>query len=186
MALQISPKPCEVCGSKFIPHRKRRTVRTCSRSCTRHLIWSSKGTALERAALRLSENSTPEPNSGCILWTGPLNAWGYGEASLSGKRILAHRLAHKIHRGEIGPGLLVLHRCDTPACVNPDHLWLGTNAENMRDMASKGRAYKPGDQCARGHTYEFLPGPKLRRICKICRADNQRKRQAAKKLLRHA
>jgi HNH endonuclease len=77
--------------------------------------------------------------SGCIEFRGRLNACGYGVLRINGRSTLAHRAAHELHVGPIPDGLQVLHTCDNPACINPDHLWLGTHTDNMRDMASKGR-----------------------------------------------
>ena len=75
----------------------------------------------------------------CLLWTGPVcKKWGYGKCNRMGET-LAHRAAYKIKHGSIPSGMLVCHTCDTPACCNVDHLFLGTNADNMRDMAGKKR-----------------------------------------------
>ena len=82
--------------------------------------------------------------SGCWIWTGARNSFGYGLMELHGlgRRNCtgAHRVSWMLHRGEIPPGLNVLHRCDVPACVNPEHLWLGTYKDNMQDSIAKGRA----------------------------------------------
>lgn len=87
----------------------------------------------------------PEPNSGCWLWEAFTNAGGYGQMTI-GKRsdgtILAHRAAWIIYRGDIPEGLGVLHRCDNPPCVNPDHLFLGTEKDNMQDCSRKNRVNK--------------------------------------------
>jgi hypothetical protein len=82
----------------------------------------------------------------CWLWEAAMNPQGYGQFGLErdrakgiNKRVAAHRFAWELTYGPIPEGLSVLHRCDTPLCVNPKHLFLGTQADNMRDMAAKGR-----------------------------------------------
>lgn len=90
----------------------------------------------------------PEPNSGCWLWTGGFfDKDGYGIFCINQKwKERAHRLSFRIHNGLIPEGLFVLHHCDVPCCVNPDHLFLGTQADNMEDKVSKGRQNKGVDQ----------------------------------------
>jgi len=90
--------------------------------------------------------SIPEPMSGCWLWLGSLNSWGYGRTAYSIRA--AHRLSYAASRGD-ARNMLVLHRCDTPCCVNPDHLFLGTQVDNMRDMADKGRSGTARGECNR-------------------------------------
>ncbi len=84
-------------------------------------------------------------DSGCWEWTGRRDDHGYGfirqgRGGLKSKRYPAHRMAFDWFKGGIPEGMLVLHECDNPPCVNPDHLRLGTQADNMRDMKMKGRA----------------------------------------------
>jgi len=83
--------------------------------------------------------AVPEPMSGCWLWTGVVNADGYGGMWRGNNYTSAHRFSWAHHRGEIPDGIQVLHKCDVPSCCNPDHLFLGTRSDNMRDSFAKGR-----------------------------------------------
>lgn len=80
---------------------------------------------------------------GCWPWTGPVDRHGYGRVQMNGKSVGAYRVAWLLFRGEIPSGLHVLHNCNNPNCCNPDHLRLGTHAENMRDMAASGIGRRP-------------------------------------------
>ncbi len=83
-----------------------------------------------------------DPFSGCALWRGSKTPKGYGHLRVGKDIKIAHRLAWELFRGPIPAGLHVLHRCDNSQCVRPDHLFLGTNADNVADKVSKGRQAK--------------------------------------------
>lgn len=89
---------------------------------------------------RFDAKWTPEPNTGCWLWFGAMVPDGYGSFSMGGRSIKAHRASWILHNGGIPGDLHVLHKCDVRWCVNPDHLFLGTHADNMTDLKKKGRA----------------------------------------------
>lgn len=80
---------------------------------------------------------------GCWLWTRGKDSGGYGAISFRGRMLKAHRVAWLLTSGDVPPGLLVLHHCDTPPCCNPVHLFVGTHADNSADMARKGRSNAP-------------------------------------------
>lgn len=75
----------------------------------------------------------------CWLWTAGTDGWGYGVFRVYARPMKAHRFAYELEVGPIPEGHIVCHACDVPACVRPDHLFLGTNADNNRDMREKGR-----------------------------------------------
>lgn len=85
------------------------------------------------------------PND-CWLWTASKHPFGYGWFGVEGENHSAHRISWIIHHGQVPKGMQVLHNCpggDNPSCVNPSHLWLGTQGDNMRDRQAKGRDNHP-------------------------------------------
>lgn len=80
------------------------------------------------------------PMSGCWVWLGFVTKDGHGKFFLRGVMPTAHRCSWMLFRGEIPSGMCVLHKCDVASCVNPDHLYLGTNDDNVRDRVVRGRS----------------------------------------------
>lgn len=125
---------------------------------------------------------SPEPNSGCWLWTGCVNARGYGRFGVYHQGThLAHRHAYAVLVASPGE-FFVCHRCDTPACCNPAHLFLGEHQDNVADMVAKGR-HKSGPgfianaqktHCWRGHPLEGARIYRGSRVCRVCCAENRR------------
>jgi CRISPR/Cas system CSM-associated protein Csm3 (group 7 of RAMP superfamily) len=97
-----------------------------------------KGIGAMTLAERLLAGSVLDAN-GCRLWQKAKTPFGYGEIRYKGKKIQTHRAAWIAFKGPIPPGKWVLHKCDVPACIHEDHLFLGTHFDNMRDAALKGR-----------------------------------------------
>lgn len=92
--------------------------------------------------VRLDMNSELNAETGCIEWTGYKTDLGYGMIGISKKIEPAYRVAFALRNGPIPDGLDVLHRCDNPPCINPDHLFLGTQRDNVADMVTKQRHAK--------------------------------------------
>lgn len=143
-------------------------------------------------AERFEERTCPEPNSGCLLWIGRVNHAGYGgiDVTVDGedRPILAHRVAFFLRHGR-WPSRLVLHKCDTPACVNADHLFEGTSKDNAADKVAKGRHHQSKKtHCPKGYPYAGAnlwtrptPTGGVHRHCLTCaraaaRASEQRRR----------
>ena len=114
---------------------------------------------------------------GCWTWEGKRDRKGYGRW----KKHLAHRESWRRANGSIPDGMWILHHCDNPPCVNPAHLYPGTVIENVRDMVTRGRNYRPPlkERCTEGHMIagenlrEMVTGSgELRRYCRVC--DNAR------------
>lgn len=125
----------------------------------------------------------------CWLWLAArIPPYGYGNfgGTQDGVRWvkLAHRHAYELAHGPIPEGMWVLHRCDNPPCVRPDHLFLGTHADNMRDMVAKGRHWATKKtHCKHGHPFEgdnlsLLPNGE--RVCLTCRRERLARFEAKK------
>lgn len=98
---------------------------------------------MKTPVLEFFKNINYEPNTGCWIWGGAMGKTGYGTMIYNFKATRAHRIAYQIYKGLItDPKMNVLHKCDVRCCVNPDHLFLGTQLENMKDRNVKGRTAK--------------------------------------------
>lgn len=112
------------------------------------------------------------PWNGCLEWTAGKYATGYGKFHVKRVATGAHRVAWTLANGQIPDGLLVCHRCDNPPCLNVDHLFLGTHADNHADMEAKGRGQWQGrTHCPNGHPFapdNLLAAKRNRKLCKVC------------------
>lgn len=135
--------------------------------------------------------------SSCWIWIGADDGRkGYGRINVNGKTAKAHRISYELFNGEIKDNLNVLHKCDNPKCVNPDHLFLGTQKMNMADMYSKNRAvHHLGEShhngkkvlCIRGHEYSedntriyIKKSGSSYRYCKKCESERTARRRASR------
>lgn len=106
----------------------------CSRQCANEARRESPVTLLSR-------HSVTNQESGCVEWTACRDKKGYGRMSPQADgEVLAHRVSYLVCVGPIPDGLNVLHHCDNPRCINPSHLFLGTNGDNNADRVAKGRS----------------------------------------------
>ena len=94
---------------------------------------------------RFDEKYEPVTESGCWIWTACSNGDGYGLIAINSQPSRAHRVSWSLHKGIIPDGVNVLHKCDNPSCVNPDHLFLGTQQDNVTDMIQKNRHNHRGE-----------------------------------------
>ena len=108
---------------------------------------------------------SPEPNTGCWLWTGEITRWGYAHLSYMGRKLRGHRVAYELYKGPIPEGLELDHRCRQRSCVNPDHLEAVTRSENMRRSPLVMRQHRT--HCRHGHQYDGRHTEGYR-ICRTC------------------
>lgn len=160
-------KHCLYCGNGFPKMRASRYKKRiyCSMGCyTKHRN--------ENTTSQLQTRTITMPN-GCVEYAG--TKWSnkeYGRISYAGGSWNAHRLAWTLANGSIPPGLIVCHKCDNPACINLEHLFLGTHSDNMEDMAAKGRARIrsiAGIPCSKGHSgNDRVVDKNGRMVCLVC------------------
>lgn len=118
-------------------------------------------------------------NDECWLWTGNTVRTGYGRIKVLGSYLYAHRISYAIHKGTVPTDKLVCHSCDNPRCVNPNHLWLGTYADNTTDMVNKKRHHElKKTHCPNGHEYTE---DNIYWSTRNCRKNAQRKCAACQK-----
>jgi hypothetical protein len=129
---------------------------------------------------RLWEKIEVGPDWECWPRSGAHNSKGYGHLDVQGITLDAHRLVWEYTYGPIPDGLRVLHHCDNPPCCNPEHLFLGTDLDNVRDMDAKGRrrnAKTAKTRCPKNHPYSgdnLYINPKGARVCRICTRESHR------------
>lgn len=123
---------CRLCARE-----SNRVARRAQRAIAKTL---GEAALIDRLHLDFSYWPRVEKQESCWIWHGCKDGAGYGYVSAMSRPVSAHRIAYVIAHGSIPKGLEICHRCDTPLCVNPDHLFAATHEENMRDMHAKGRA----------------------------------------------
>lgn len=131
----------------------------------------------------LSKIAIPEDRNKCWNWTASKydsnKTLPYGKFYFKGRMLLAHRFSFEYFNSKIPTEQMVLHKCDNASCVNPSHLFLGSQEDNMKDMSKKGRHKSPNKEkthCRKGHEYfgDNLYIDSLgKRHCKRCRKDTQ-------------
>jgi hypothetical protein len=126
-----------------------------------------------------------EKTDGCWMWTASLFEKGYGQFTLNGRNRRAHRVAYEMAHGEVPSDLQINHLCGNPSCVRPDHLYAGTQSQNMRDKVSHGNnEFANKTHCPQGHPYDNTntsvrkTGSGVGRSCRACDAQRHRERRA--------
>lgn len=148
------PRTCQGCGTGFVIRLSVINLgkgRFCSRGCAGPNRKSPHAPFAERWAAG-ADRSNPDA---CWIWTKTTSKAGYGQIARHKPGEYAHRIAYEMHYGVSVAGLDVCHHCDTPVCVNPAHLFLGTALDNMRDRSRKGRSDGPAPKLTAAQVREI-------------------------------
>ena len=116
---------------------------------------------------RMDKSYDSIPYDGCWIWNKHLASNGYGRMRYNGKMQQAHRVMYEVKKGPIPKGMNVLHKCDVKDCINPDHLFLGTQKDNMKDMYDKGRANPPKGE---SHPHAKVTDERVRNMRALARS----------------
>lgn len=136
-----STSVCIACGTSFL-HDACTPRKYCSKTCAnRHKAYPSRGPE-EATRMFWSHVDVSSDQDSCWHWNGCRDRKGYGQFRWNGRNMLVHRISWEIANGPIPDGLGVLHHCDNPRCIRPDHLFVGTQSDNMQDCADKRRTTK--------------------------------------------
>lgn len=180
MSNQTCSEEIPLGDSESTPLRSRQSVKPSDPGYDAHVL------------AHIKANVVIDPLKGCWLWqgfifpdaivNGKTVRRGYGGIGYRGRNSRTHRVMWVITKGSIPTGMHVCHTCDVRHCCNPDHLWLGTNRENITDMVKKGRGpcgvKATKTHCIRGHAFAehayYAPGNPTWRKCRICDEDRKR------------
>lgn len=183
---------CPECGRQIEYYPRANHRNGAKHFCSRHC--QSKYLARQRPVQpvgdRFFSKVVKNPDNGCWEWTGAHGPAGHGQFVVDHKKVVASRFSWELHFGKIPDGMEVCHKCDNPPCVNPEHLFLGTQGDNMRDCSAKGRLNNwnaAKTHCKHGHEYtpenSYL-NKKGGRVCKKCAHLHSKKAAVKRKTLR--